>query len=128
MKMYKRILLAYDGSVEGRTALREGALLAKQLRADVFLLSVLADTGAFVRRSRLAGATVQIEERFQEILDEGIDRLKNLASIQSPSLCEGSPRKKLESSPEKSMPISSSSVTGDRAPLIAGGLGRRAHT
>jgi hypothetical protein len=24
--MYKRILLAYDGSVEGRTALREGAL------------------------------------------------------------------------------------------------------
>ena len=25
--MYKRILLAYDGSVEGRTALREGALL-----------------------------------------------------------------------------------------------------
>ena len=26
--MYKRILLAYDGSVEGRTALREGALLA----------------------------------------------------------------------------------------------------
>ena len=25
--MYKRILLAYDGSIEGRTALREGALL-----------------------------------------------------------------------------------------------------
>jgi nucleotide-binding universal stress UspA family protein len=27
--MYKRILLAYDGSIEGRTALREGALLAR---------------------------------------------------------------------------------------------------
>ena len=41
LKMYKRILLAYDGSVEGRTALREGALLARQCGADVFLLSVL---------------------------------------------------------------------------------------
>ena len=36
--MYKRILLAYDGSVEGRTALREGALLARQCGAEVFLL------------------------------------------------------------------------------------------
>ena len=43
--MYKRILLAYDGSIEGRTALREGALLARQCGAEVFLLSVLADTG-----------------------------------------------------------------------------------
>ena len=40
--MYKRVLLAYDGSVEGRTALREGALLARQCGAEVFLLSVLA--------------------------------------------------------------------------------------
>jgi hypothetical protein len=29
--MYERILLAYDGSVEGRTALREGGLPARQL-------------------------------------------------------------------------------------------------
>jgi hypothetical protein len=41
--MYKRILLAYDGSVEGRTALREGALLARQCGAEVFLLSVVAE-------------------------------------------------------------------------------------
>jgi nucleotide-binding universal stress UspA family protein len=46
--MYKRILLAYDGSVEGRTALREGALLARQCGAQVFLLSVLVDTAAFL--------------------------------------------------------------------------------
>ena len=46
--MYKRSLLAYDGSVEGRTALREGALLARQCRANVFLLSVLADYGTFL--------------------------------------------------------------------------------
>ena len=39
--MYQRILLAYDGSLEGRTALREGALMARQCGAEVFLLSVL---------------------------------------------------------------------------------------
>ncbi len=41
-----RVLLAYDGSVEGRTALREGALLARQCGAEVFLLAVLVDPGA----------------------------------------------------------------------------------
>ncbi|MBC7317331.1 MAG: universal stress protein, partial [Chloroflexi bacterium] len=42
--MYRRIVLAYDGSVEGRAALREGAMLAMRLRARVFLLSVAAET------------------------------------------------------------------------------------
>ena len=51
--MYKRILLAYDGSVEGRTALREGALLARQCGAEVFLLSALVDPGTFVFTGRL---------------------------------------------------------------------------
>ena len=37
--MYKRVLLAYDGSVEGRTALRERTLLGAQCGAQVFLLS-----------------------------------------------------------------------------------------
>jgi nucleotide-binding universal stress UspA family protein len=78
--MYKRILLAYDGSVEGRTALREGALLAKQCGAEVFLLSVLTDTGTLLLSEvTLAGATVQMEEDFREILDEGIARLRKLA-------------------------------------------------
>ena len=39
--MYKKVLLAYDGSVEGRRALREGAKLAQLCRADVFLLAVV---------------------------------------------------------------------------------------
>ena len=57
--MYRRILLAYDGSVEGRTALREGALLARQCNAEVFLLSVLVDPGALLLpEAALAGASV----------------------------------------------------------------------
>ena len=66
VNMYKRILLAYDGSVEGRTALREGALLAKQCGAEVFLLSVLTDTGTLLLSEvTLVGATAQMEEGFQ---------------------------------------------------------------
>ena len=40
LEVYKRILLAYDGTREGLVALREGALLAKRCEAQVFLLSV----------------------------------------------------------------------------------------
>ena len=39
--MYKKVLLAYDGSIEGRRALREGAKLAQLCRAEVFLLAVV---------------------------------------------------------------------------------------
>jgi nucleotide-binding universal stress UspA family protein len=38
--MYKKVLLAYDGSIEGRLALREGAKLAQLCRAEVFLVIV----------------------------------------------------------------------------------------
>jgi len=38
--MYKTVLLAYDGSIEGRRALRERAKLAHLCRAEVFLLAV----------------------------------------------------------------------------------------
>jgi nucleotide-binding universal stress UspA family protein len=77
--MYKRILLAYDGSVEGRTALREGALLARQCGAKAFLLSVLADDRTFLLAEvALAGASVRIEDDFTEILNEGVARLKKL--------------------------------------------------
>src|SRR5260370_2671172 len=39
--LYKKVLLAYDGSIEGRRALREGAKLAQFCGAEVFLLAVV---------------------------------------------------------------------------------------
>ena len=44
--MYKKVLLAYDGSVEGRRALREGAKLAQLCGAEVFLLAVVENAPA----------------------------------------------------------------------------------
>ena len=37
--MYRKVLLAYGGSIEGRRALREGAKLAQLCRAEVFVLA-----------------------------------------------------------------------------------------
>ena len=94
--MYKHILLAYDGSVEGRTALREGALLARQCGAKVFLLSVLADDGTFLLAEvALAGASVRMEDDFTEILNEGIARLKKLGFDPVAKLVRGQPAEEI---------------------------------
>ncbi len=94
--MYKRILLAYDGSVEGRTALREGALLAMQCGAEVFLLSVLADTGTLLLSEvALAGASVQMEDDFREILDGGVARLRKLGFEPVAELVRGQPAEEI---------------------------------
>jgi nucleotide-binding universal stress UspA family protein len=91
--MYRNILLAYDGTLEGRVALREGALLAKRCEAQVVLLAVVdaaaqipmvADPGvAFVPRYQ--------PEDFQKILDEGVARLNRLGLAHTALLRSGDP-------------------------------------
>ena len=94
--MYKRILLAYDGSIEGRTALREGGLLARQCGAEVFLLSVLADTGTLLLSEvALAGASVRMEDDFRAILDEGVARLSKLGFDPVAELVRGQPAEEI---------------------------------
>ena len=96
VNMYNRILLAYDGSVEGRTALREGALLAKQCGAQVFLLSVLTEAGTLLLSEvSLAVATAEMEEDFQEILKEGVTRLKKLGFDPVAELVRGQPAEEI---------------------------------
>ena len=57
--MYKRVLLAYDGSIEGRRALREGAKLAQLCHADVFLLAVVELSSIMAPE----GLTIPIDEQ-----------------------------------------------------------------
>ena len=76
--MYKKVLLAYDGSIEGRRALREGAKLAQLCKAEVFLLAVVEVSSIMTPE---AGLTIPIElqtEDYKAILAEGSDRLKAL--------------------------------------------------
>lgn len=75
--MYKKVLLAYDGSIEGRRALREGARIAQLCSAEVFLLAVVevsAGTGTLE-----GGFALPISEQveiYETILGEGVERLR----------------------------------------------------
>src|SRR6202022_3058552 len=76
--MYKKVLLAYDGSIEGRRALREGAKLAQLCCAEVFLLAVVELSSIMTPE---AGLTIPIDEQtanYKAILAEGVERLKSL--------------------------------------------------
>lgn len=76
--MYKKVLLAFDGSIEGRRALREGAKLAQLCGAEVFLLAVVEVSSIMTPE---AGLTIPIDEQmenYKAILAEGVKRLQEL--------------------------------------------------
>jgi nucleotide-binding universal stress UspA family protein len=94
--MYQRILLAYEGSLEGRAALREGALLAKRCDAKVFLLSVVtASTGVSVAESTLPGPAERHEQYYRGVLDEGAARLRELGFSPVAELVTGDPAQQI---------------------------------
>lgn len=74
--MYKKVLLAYDGSIEGRRALREGAKLAQLCGAEVFLLAVVEPVPGVTLEAGLSYHD-QIAT-YEAILAEGVERLKSM--------------------------------------------------
>jgi nucleotide-binding universal stress UspA family protein len=75
--LYKKVLLAYDGSIEGRRALREGARIAKFCNAEVFLLAVVElSAGTGTVEGGLAFPVSEQIELYQNILGEGAERLR----------------------------------------------------
>jgi nucleotide-binding universal stress UspA family protein len=90
--MYKKIVLAFDGSEEGARALREGALLARTCGAEVVLLSVVPETGGFVMAEGIQSGVVarMIEER-KSLLERGCARLSQLGCVNSARLEVGEP-------------------------------------
>jgi nucleotide-binding universal stress UspA family protein len=80
--MYRRILLAYDGTREGAIALREGALLAKQCGAKVFALSVLPENEGVLMAQGMYGDVVgQQMDEYRAILERGVAVLKRLGVV-----------------------------------------------
>lgn len=75
--MYGKVLLAYDGSVEGRLALLEGAKLARLCRAEVFLLAVVdLSPGFAMAEGAVPGAAEHQLDAYRDVLAEGVQRLK----------------------------------------------------
>jgi nucleotide-binding universal stress UspA family protein len=75
--LYKKVLLAYDGSIDGRRALREGARIAQLCSAEVFLLAVVeVSAGTGTLDGGLAIPITEQVEIYKTILGEGVERLK----------------------------------------------------
>jgi nucleotide-binding universal stress UspA family protein len=75
--LYKKVLLAYDGSIEGRRALREGAKLAQFCGAEVFLVAVVEISSGSITLE--GGFAIPVEEQiatYKAILAEGVERLR----------------------------------------------------
>ncbi len=94
--MYQRILLAYDGSIEGRTALREGALLARRFGAQVFVLSVIREAaGTKLGEGVGGGGVAQQRGEYERVLQEGMARLAALGFQASGKLVIGEPAREI---------------------------------
>ncbi len=95
--MFKRILLAYDGSLEGAVALREGALLAKRCGANVWILSVVPEsTTVSVAEGVHAGIVAQQMTTYEELLQRGVARLKQLGFEPTGRVAIGEPAREID--------------------------------
>jgi nucleotide-binding universal stress UspA family protein len=90
--MYRKIVLAFDGSHEARSALREGALLALRCEARVWLLCVLTDGAAVAMAEGIQpGAAEQILAASRQLVDEGVGKLKSVGLEASGHIARGDP-------------------------------------
>lgn len=91
--MYRKILLAYDGSEGGRLALLACSDLSKLTHAEIFLLAVTPMTSAlFVGEGFIPSDIVQVEqERYRKILDEGLTQLQQTGFAVQGKLVFGEP-------------------------------------
>jgi nucleotide-binding universal stress UspA family protein len=87
--LYKKVLLAYDGSIEGRRALREGARIAQLCGAEVSLLAVAEISAATAAEVGFAMPITEQVEIFEKILAEGVQRLKAMGFTPTASLSIG---------------------------------------
>ena len=76
--MYKRILLAYDGSQSGQKALLDCKDIAQWGQSELFLVAVMPSPATFIGAEGGvydAGSEERDRQQYQGILDEGIRRL-----------------------------------------------------
>ena len=75
--MYRNILLCYDGTEEGRSALTEGAEVALSMNAHTHLLAILRSSGADLASDTLGpGHLPDQQQAAMRILREGVEWLK----------------------------------------------------
>ena len=79
MSTFKRMLLCYDATREGRRALRDGAELAQLFKAETHLLAVLDNSRWMRGFDVVSEVPFDVEEQTaKEILEEGVAKLEAL--------------------------------------------------
>ena len=90
--MYSKILLCYDGTTEGRRALRQGADVAMAMKANAYLLAICRN---MVASSVPEGVTPELisceANTATTILDEGVQWLRDHDVPAEGSLVYGDP-------------------------------------
>jgi nucleotide-binding universal stress UspA family protein len=77
--MYKRIVLAYDGSEAGQKALLDCGEIAQWSQSELFLVAVMPSIAAFIGAEGGvydAASEERDRQQYQGILDEGLRRLE----------------------------------------------------
>lgn len=87
--MYKRLLLASDGTRESSVALREGALIAQSFCASAHLLVIDPETTMGLMAEGYDGLPQQPQG--QALFDLGLERLKQLGVPSTGELLRGEP-------------------------------------
>lgn len=71
--MYQNILLAYDGTVEGRRALRQGADVAMAMKSKAYLLAICRNMVATAVPEGITPELINAEQgTANELLEEGV--------------------------------------------------------
>lgn len=92
--MYKRIVLAYDGSESGQKALLESKSMADWGKAELILVAVMPPPAAYVGAEGGvydANYERQERERFDRVLQEGLDRLRDAGAAAKGTVLLGDP-------------------------------------
>ncbi len=91
--MYKRVLLAFDGSESGRTALLECADVNHLLHAEVHLLAVAPLMAGLYITEGFVPDSLQEEEnrRYADVLEEGLRLLREKGCTADGHLVTGEP-------------------------------------
>src|SRR3954468_20555532 len=88
--MYRKVLLCYDGTAEGRRALRMGADVVLCMKSEAYLLAICAD---YVRTSIPEAITPELarseNDRAAALLEEGVQWLRDRGLCASGSVEHG---------------------------------------
>ena len=91
--LFKKILMAYDGSQDGKLALLQCSQIATFTKAETHLLAVAGmPSSMFLTEGFLPEELLEEEKkRAQDVLDEGVSQLKDRGYVVSGHLAVGEP-------------------------------------